>query len=416
MQTTAKKGLGILFILGAALCFALMNLFVNLAGELPLMQKVFFRNGLTVIVVFVILCFQKEHFRIHSKQCIPWHLLRSGIGLLGVVLNFYAIDHIGSISDASILNKLSPFFAILFSVFLLKEKPKIPEIIFVLLAFAGAMCVVNPRFDMEVLPALSGFASGACAGFAYTCVRILGVKGERGIMTVFFFAAFSTVISLPLMIAFYQPMTLLQLLWLLLAGAAATGGQFCITAAYRQAPAKEIAVFDYMQVFFAAILGFLFLRQVPKILSFIGYAVIIGAAVGQWAYHMGKARRAQKQAQLVPQTPNQDMPASDELLSPADMPLSDGLQPSHNMSADPVSPLEQDSLPAGMPVSDGMTPSADMPPADADPSAEHVPSIADMSPSNELPKNTDTPPSEEKASDTKPSSSERKGLRKKNNQ
>ncbi len=363
MQTTAKKGLGILFILGAALCFALMNLFVNLAGELPLMQKVFFRNGLTVIVVFVILCFQKEHFRIHSKQCIPWHLLRSGIGLLGVVLNFYAIDHIGSISDASILNKLSPFFAILFSVFLLKEKPKIPEIIFVLLAFAGAMCVVNPRFDMEVLPALSGFASGACAGFAYTCVRILGVKGERGIMTVFFFAAFSTVISLPFMIAFYQSMTLLQLLWLLLAGAAATGGQFCITAAYRQAPAKEIAVFDYMQVFFAAILGFLFLRQVPKILSFIGYAVIIGAAVGQWAYHMEKARRAQKQAQLVPQTPTQDMPLSN-----------------------------------------------------ADPSAEHAPSTADMSPSNELPPNTDTPPSEEKASNAKLSSSERKGLRKKNKQ
>lgn len=363
MQTTAKKGLGILFILGAALCFALMNLFVNLAGELPLVQKVFFRNGLTVIVVFVILCFQKEHFRIHSKQCIPWHLLRSGIGLLGVVLNFYAIDHIGSISDASILNKLSPFFAILFSVFLLKEKPKIPEIIFVLLAFAGAMCVVNPRFDMEVLPALSGFASGACAGFAYTCVRILGVRGERGIMTVFFFAAFSTVISLPLMIAFYQPMTLLQLLWLLLAGAAATGGQFCITAAYRQAPAKEIAVFDYMQVFFAAILGFLFLRQVPKILSFIGYAVIIGAAVGQWAYHMEKARRAQKKAQLVPQTPTQDMPL-----------------------------------------------------ANAAPSAEHVPSIADMSPSNELPPNTDTPPSEEKASNAKLSSSERTDLRKKNKQ
>ena len=315
MRTTTKKGLGILFILGAALCFALMNLFVNLAGDLPLMQKVFFRNGLTVVVVFVILCFQKEHFRIRSKACVLWHLLRSGLGLLGVVLNFYAIDHIGSISDASILNKLSPFFAILFSVFLLREKPAIPEIIFVLLAFAGAMCVVNPRFDMEVLHALSGFASGACAGFAYTCVRILGNKGERGIMTVFFFAAFSTVVSLPLMLAFYQPMTGMQLVWLLLAGAAATGGQFCITAAYRQAPAKEIAVFDYMQVFFAAILGFLFLDQIPKPLSFAGYAIIIGAAVGQWAYHFVRARRAQRAcapAAQAPEPPPEDAPPPEE--------------------------------------------------------------------------------------------------------
>ena len=167
--------------------------------------------------------------------------------------------------------------------------------------------------------------------------------------------------------------------------------------------------------------GFEVVRLIEDIEKFLGYhrwanAVIIGAAVGQWAYHMGKARRAQKQAQPASQTPTQDMPASDELLSPADMPLSDKIQPSHSMSADSVSPLEQDSLPAGMPVSDGMTPSADMPPADADPSAEHVPSIADMSPSNELPPNTDTPPSEEKASNAKLSSSERTDLRKKNNQ
>ena len=299
MRTAGKKGIGILFILGAALCFALMNLFVNMAGDLPLFQKVFFRNGLTAIVVGVLLCFQKEHFRIKSMACIPWHLLRSATGLLGVILNFYAIDRIGSISDASILNKLSPFFAILFSVFLLREKPRIPEIIFVLIAFAGAMCVVNPRFDMAALPAFAGFASGACAGFAYTCVRILGNKGERGIMTVFFFAAFSTVITLPVMIATYEPMSAAQLGMLLLAGAAATGGQFCITAAYRQAPAKEIAVFDYMQVFFAAILGYLFLDQVPKPLSFAGYAIIIGAAVGQWAYHFVLARRA-KAANTAP--------------------------------------------------------------------------------------------------------------------
>ena len=313
MKTAGKKGLGILFILGAALMFALMNLFVNLAGDLPLFQKVFFRNGLTAVVVGVILCFRKEKFRLKSKACIPWHFLRSALGLAGVILNFYAIDHIGSISDASILNKLSPFFAILFSVFLLREKPRLPELVFVLVAFAGAVCVVDPRFDMAVLPALAGFLSGACAGFAYTCVRILGNKGERGIMTVFCFAAFSTAVTLPVMIATYEPMSGTQLLYLLLAGAAATGGQFCITAAYRQAPAKEIAVFDYMQVFFAAILGFVFLGQIPKTLSFIGYAVIIAAAIGQWAYHFILARRAR--AAVAPAS-SPDAPLPDALPDP----------------------------------------------------------------------------------------------------
>lgn len=294
MHIAVKKGLGVLLILGAALSFACMGLFVNLAGDLPVMQKVFFRNALTAAVVFFILLFQKDKFRIQSKQSLLWLFLRSVLGFLGVILNFYAIDNLSSISDASILNKLSPFFAILFSALLLKEKPSIPEVIFVLIAFGGAALVAQPKFDLTVLPALSGILSGACAGFAYTCVRILGMKGERGLMTVFFFSAFSTIVSLPFFIVGYVPMTPMQWVYLLLAGVAATAGQFFITAAYRQAPAKEIAVFDYAQVLFSALLGFFILSQVPKTLSIIGYAVIISAAVGKWLYQLLKRKPDQK--------------------------------------------------------------------------------------------------------------------------
>lgn len=291
MKKTGSRTIGILYILGAALGFAGMNLFINLAGELPTMQKVFFRNLFAALIVFFILLFSKEKFHIHSKGCIPWLLLRSIMGFIGIILNFYAIDHIGSISDASILNKLSPFFAIVFSVFLLKEKPKPLEIILVVIAFAGAMFVVRPSFNMRVLPALSGFISGACAGFAYTCVRILGIKGERGLMTVFFFSAFSTLIALPFFIAQFTPMSALQFLYLVLAGVSATVGQFFITAAYRHAPAKEIAVFDYAQVLFAAVLGYFFLSQIPDVWSFVGYAIIIGAAVVKWALHMIEVKK-----------------------------------------------------------------------------------------------------------------------------
>ena len=86
----------------------------------------------------------------------------------------------------------------------------------------------------------------------------------------------------------------MQWLYLLLAGGAATGGQFFITAAYRQAPAKEIAVFDYAQVLFAALLGFFFLSQTPKTMSIIGYVVIISAAVGNQIYRSFKRKNEQK--------------------------------------------------------------------------------------------------------------------------
>jgi len=303
----SKKGIGIIYIVGAAMSFALMNLFVRLAGDLPVMQKVFFRNLIAAFATFFLLLFQKEKFHI-KKGCLPYLFLRASIGFLGVILNFYAIDRL-NISDASILNKLSPFFAIVFSALLIKEKPTIWETAFVLVAFVGAIFVVNPSFDLSVLPAVAGFFSGACAGFAYACVRVLGKKGERSDMTVFFFSAFSTLVSLPFAIAFYEPMTAIQLVYLLLAGASATGGQFFITAAYRSAPAKDIAVFDYSQVLFAALLGFFFLDQIPTPLSFVGYAIIIGAAVGRYFYDRHRHKKEVAQAATEPPQPD---PAPEE--------------------------------------------------------------------------------------------------------
>ena len=321
-ENASKRTVGVLFILGAALCFALMNLFVNLAGDLPVMQKVFFRNLIASVAVFFLLLFQKEKFRIHSKECLFWLFLRSFVGFLGVILNFYAIDTIGSISDASILNKLSPFFAILFSVFLLKEKPRLYEIGFVALAFLGALFVVKPTFTAASLPALAGVLSGASAGFAYSCVRILGTKGERGMMTVFFFSAFSTLVALPFFIAFYEPMTPFQLFALLMAGVSATGGQFFITAAYRFAPAKEIAVFDYSQVLFAAVLGFLFLDQLPDLFSLAGYGIIIGAAVGKQllARRLAKRQSPSPEKQPGPPPPETGSPPDDAPAPPPEEP------------------------------------------------------------------------------------------------
>lgn len=321
-ENASKRTVGVLFILGAALCFALMNLFVNLAGDLPVMQKVFFRNLIASVAVFFLLLFQKEKFRIHSKECLFWLFLRSFVGFLGVILNFYAIDTIGSISDASILNKLSPFFAILFSVFLLKEKPRLYEIGFVALAFLGALFVVKPTFTAASLPALAGVLSGASAGFAYSCVRVLSVKGERGMMTVFFFSAFSTLVALPFFVAFYEPMTPFQLFALLMAGVSATGGQFFITAAYRFAPAKEIAVFDYSQVLFAAVLGFLFLDQLPDLFSLAGYGIIIGAAVGKQllARHLAKRQSPSPEKQPGPPSPETGAPPDDAPAPPPEEP------------------------------------------------------------------------------------------------
>lgn len=211
--------------------------------------------------------------------------------MLGMVANFWAIDHIG-MADANMLNKLSPFFAILFSIFILREYPKKVDILSVLAAFIGAVFVVRPSAGIASLPSLAGVLGGLGAGAAYTFVRQMSRKGERGPEIVMFFSAFTCVCAIPFFAFNFQPMSAKQWLFLLLAGCAAAGGQLSITAAYRHAPAKEISVFDYSQIVYAALWGFLVFGEIPDALSFVGYAIIIGAAVFRCIFNL----RAEKKA------------------------------------------------------------------------------------------------------------------------
>ena len=284
-----QKYKGVIYIMLAALCFALMNTFVRLSGDLPSIQKSFFRNLVALVFAAIILKKNKGGF-LHDKKNLGLLIVRSICGTIGILCNFYAVDHL-VLADASMLNKMSPFFAIVFSYFFLKEKVNFVQLFSVIGAFIGCLFIIKPSFgNLGSLPALVGLIGGVGAGAAYTAVRRLGQCGEKGPFIVFFFSAFSCLVTLPYLVIGYEPMTFIQISMLLLAGLAAAGGQFAITAAYCYAPAKEISVYDYSQVLFSAILGFFLFNQVPDKYSVLGYILICGMAIFMFLYNTGKLK------------------------------------------------------------------------------------------------------------------------------
>ena len=271
---------GILFILLAAFFFSLMSVFVRLSGDVPTMQKAFFRNIVAAFVAMAILLRSKTKISL-KKENLPPLLLRSVFGTIGILANFWAVDNLG-IADANMLNKLSPFFAILMSIFILGEKPNRIEWLSVFLAFIGAAFVAKPSAGIVSLPALVGILGGFTAGTAYTFVRKAGLQGVKGPIVVAFFSTFSTLVLLPNLLLNYTPMSARQLLFLVLAGCSAAGGQLSITAAYQHAPARDISVFDYSQVVYAAVFGIVLFGEFPDVWSIIGYVIIIGTAFAKW--------------------------------------------------------------------------------------------------------------------------------------
>ncbi len=269
-----RKTKGILCILTSAFCFALMNMFVRLSGDIPSIEKSFFRNLVASFAALMLVMKNRKSITI-GKGDLPLLLLRSAAGTVGILCNFYAVDHL-ILSDATMLNKMSPFFTLVFSMLFLKEKLPLKTVLIVIGAFIGSLFVIKPSFqNADLASSLIGFLGGLGAGAAYTSVRALGKRGISGPFVVLFFSVFSCLVTLPYLIFDFHPMTLEQLAILLLAGAAAAGGQFAITAAYKYAPARDISVYDYSQVIFTAVIGWVIFSQIPDVLSFIGYGIII---------------------------------------------------------------------------------------------------------------------------------------------
>lgn len=261
-----------------------MNVCVRAAGDLPSIEKSFFRNLVAAVVALAALLKNGTPLRC-GKGNLKYLLFRSLFGTIGILCNFYAVDHL-VISDASMLNKMSPFFVIIFSYLILKEKLNAVQILAVAGAFTGSLFVIKPSFsNMDFIPSMIGLMGGLTAGAAYTMVRILGQRKVEGSFVVFFFSTFSCAVTLPYLIFDFKPMSAVQFLILLGAGTAAAGGQFAITKAYYYAPAREISVYDYSQIIFAAALGFLLFGQVPDGFSVLGYIIICSMAVMMFLYN-----------------------------------------------------------------------------------------------------------------------------------
>lgn len=271
---TKSKQRAVLYIVLAAFFFASMNLFVRLSGDVPTFEKSFFRNFIAFLFAFYIakkekLSFGKEHIK-NLRYLLP----RSIAGTLGILCNFYAVDRL-VIADASMLNKLSPFFAIIFSFFLLKEKVRPFQLVCIIGAFIGVLFILKPGLGLfHTLPGWIGLLGGMAAGLAYTYVRLASKHGVPGPIIIAFFSGFSCVATGLLTIPFFVLPSIKQLIILVAAGLCAAGGQFAITAAYSHAPAREISIYDYMQIIFAAAWGILLLGEWPDHYSIIGYIII----------------------------------------------------------------------------------------------------------------------------------------------
>lgn len=282
----------IVYMIASSLSFALMGVFVRSAGETHVVWKVFARNFVVLVLILASMPLSSWPKLLGHREN-RWKLVVRGLaGTLGIAGYFMGLEFL-PLANASILNRLNPFFVSILGVFILRQKLTPVQIISLVLAFAGAVLVVEPGGDFPPIPTFAALASALFAALAYVMIRLIGSSEDpRTVMA--YFAALSLLSSIPVILVLHATIAVQDLLSLAAIGVCAGLGQWLLTMAYRDGHAGTIAAFGYSNVVFAAILGWALYGERGSWFFFIGAGLILESLILLYSNQRRTEATAQK--------------------------------------------------------------------------------------------------------------------------
>ena len=271
--------LGIGLRVGAITSFAFMAAGVKIGHVLGLsiVEIAFYRSAFAFppLLAWVLM---SRNFAVWRTQKPFAHAWRTAVGLTAMLLGFSALRYL-PLAEATTISFAVPLFAVILSALILKEKVRRHRWSAVLVGFVGVLIVTQPGApDLPAIGLVLAVLNALGVGVTTIIIRQIG-RTESTQTTVLYFTLLSTLAIgtlMPFYGRFHEPDV-----WLLLFGIGTFGGlgQLMLTASLRYAPVTVVVPFDYTQLLWAVLLGWLIFLQQPAATTWIGAAVIIASGL-----------------------------------------------------------------------------------------------------------------------------------------
>lgn len=191
---------------------------------------------------------------------------------------FLGLGHL-PLTSSSALQFTAPLIVTALAPFLLRERLTVLRAFGVVAGFSGALIVVRPGLEGDILPVLSILLSAFCAAFVQILSRKLG--GWDTPATSNFYMVFFGLLASSALLPWYwvMPHSSMDLLLFAMLGILGGFGHYCMLRAFELAPASFISPFSYLQIIGSAGLGFLFFGDVMDELGWAGASLIVCSGV-----------------------------------------------------------------------------------------------------------------------------------------
>ena len=285
-----SPALGILLRVLAMALMAVLAAIVKACAErgVPVLEIIFFRNAFAFIPVMLYI-WRTSGFGVLRTRRPGAHLTRSAVGLTGMICGFTAVSLL-PLTQSTAISFSAPLFMVALSALILKEPVSLHRWLAVAVGFVGVLIMVHPDPRQFVgVGVLFAIAAAIGAAGANIAIREIS-RTEPGPTIVFYFTLAGAAVGLA-SLPFGWVMPSPGVLGLLVAAGLIGGtGQLLLTEAIRRAPVAVVAPFDFTQLVWAGLIGFLVWGETPAMLTLIGAMVVVASSTYILWREVGRSR------------------------------------------------------------------------------------------------------------------------------
>jgi drug/metabolite transporter (DMT)-like permease len=268
---------GLLWSAASGLVFSVLNaLMRGLALRIDPFQAQFLRYlfGLLVLLPLV----WRHGLRAYKPRRVSGQFARGALHTLGLMLWFAALPRI-SLADMTAIGFTAPIFIMIGAYFAFKEPMRWERWLACAIGLAGVVIVVGPKlsgaggyYNLVMLASSPMFAASFLLTKALTRYETTGTILMWQALTVALF-------SLPMALLRWQPPSAWQWAGFALCGLLGSLGHYCLTRSFHVADISSTQSVKFLDLVWAALIGWLVFADVPSSSTLLGGAVICAATL-----------------------------------------------------------------------------------------------------------------------------------------
>jgi drug/metabolite transporter (DMT)-like permease len=273
---------GIAFTTASAACFSVLDTTVQyVSAFVPILMALWVRYAFQAISTTVWLLPRRGMAMLQTRQ-LPMHVLRGAL-LVGSTGFAFASLKVLPVSEFTAIIMITPLVITLIAATALQHAVPPLRWLLVIVSFVGTMVIIRPfhhSFNAALLLPLGCVTCNVAFQLLTSKMARTEDPMTMHCITGWVGMALAT-LALPFVFVWLPSWHLWALLVLM--GAASTTGHFLLIKAYQRTPPATLMPYQYTQIAFALLGGWLVFRYVPDQWSMLGIAMIAASgATGAW--------------------------------------------------------------------------------------------------------------------------------------